>query len=339
MNIKTDLLSLHHKELVESLCQQIINENPNINALCLSGSHWNKQTQIPNYDIDINYFGTIKKESDIINSTTARFLISSVKIEISCFSKNNNEDEFLKYSLAKNIAVLKVNILWEKNEIFTTLKNKILLKVKEPNWCYNKLIDEFNLIKSWINWWKNENTIIENQKKDNDFFHSVIANLLAIISPIIFRPPSVARKGLFEIKNILDILQCTVEKKALYSCLGITHISKSDILTFFNKLKETYRKVNSINKEYYLAGISHFISNNNEQEAIWPIWRGFKECNEIQTSLDGFEQLKKDLHFNSVESVLKKVYEFEKIILSLENKIDCFAEIFYSNLKRSNDFF
>jgi hypothetical protein len=326
--IQTEPLPAQRASIVENLLQDMISLHPGIDGFILTGSIWNPETQLPHSDIDINWHGTANESlSDPRLKQHSIFQKSGVTIELAkYFWGDLSQPETMRLSVI--VTLNRAHILWEKERRFSGPQQQTYELLRNVSWVQEAIERAVTDLQDRANKWLNPVYCREN--KDNhqgfDFVRTVVGPTVALLDSIDLRPPSAARKGMMDITQT-SALYCLPDiSESILRCLGADQLTAAEVEQWNKLLDELYSDVASlcpevplVKREYHVQGIRTMISKGYPKECVWPLWRGFADCQQLLNGIspkgeEAFAQFAERLRLSTVEDISKRAEQYAAVV-------------------------
>jgi hypothetical protein len=285
IRVDTGPLSGVRANVVREMLAEIIPLNPGVTGFLLHGSIWSPSTQLPESDVDINYTG--KESAGPAGELLRMFdhMIGGVRIELcSYFWGDVSRPETL--SLPAVVSLARGHILWERdNTLSGTQSEARHLILSDGAWVKRKIEEAIRSFREFRREWEKDEVLTAPVRGDWDFVRNVLMHANGITSAVDLRPPSHARKALF------DTIECCQEigmpefSTAIAKAVGMADVSPGEATIWCDRIETAYDHARAAEPEgkfykatYNVIGARAMIERGHAPGAMWPLWRAAREC-------------------------------------------------------------
>lgn len=282
------------------LLLQMQKENPWIVGYGLSGSYGNPETVFPEADVDINWLGAPGQYPTILQNSH-EFRLDGVDFHFSnrFFGAQIDPD---RLRLAGVIVAYRWHVLWENDAAISAPQHTIAHLLTQSVWRADRLSDEFTRTGQELAEWCKLSSWKESQAGELDFFWCAVFRFVSLLSPVDLRAASLARKGLFEIVDILRRTGLTEAEDMAFRCVGAHDFSSTETNEWFARAEQWCARIHldddaDLRRDhlYYLAGVRELIRRGEPRAAVFPLWRTFKACRKLLCNSPFRDELARDM--------------------------------------------
>ena len=292
MDGSIDLGPLHGNEAdaTRQVIEALIQRRPSIEGFLLTGSTADQERQIPSSDIDIKWIGPLRP-SDTEGPTSVvdshSFQQNGVEFDLSYFGP------LLHCSwlpLSASIVLYRGHVLWQQGDLITRHFDELELLFSNSQWVESKIgFHSMALMAA------SDKQAIERSIQSGTFLRDYIVIIGRVLSCVDFRTQSVARKGLFAILEISSAIGLPQLVPLVGELLGTSRVSEQQCNEWLTALVGLQIHASNVLNEhklergsYYVDAAKWMLESEHPQAALWPIWRGLKDAEQL-LSAKGFQ--------------------------------------------------